>query len=316
MKKSEIEEAIKKGKNNISELARYFNLTPATIRYYIDKYSLRNEIKKKKRKCDKKEIEKLYREGKSVSEISSLLGVTDATIRYYLKQPKAPVKKVSVAVMACKGGVGKTLISCTLAHLLSEAGFKVRLIDCDITAPDVLITLGHEFLKPRIESGKLKPHIINNIELFSFASLQPKAVLWGGEQIKNIVLQFLTNVDWSNEEVTIYDIPAGTRDELQAISSIVDKALIVCEPTTISVFDAQKAVNACHFYGIKPLGIVINKSKIICNGTEIKLGNLTAKEISSKTKLKVICEIPFITDNDKIQKLKAYLKDIIEMILK
>jgi len=48
MKKSEIEEAIKKGKNNISELARYFNLTPATIRYYINKYGLRNEIKKKR----------------------------------------------------------------------------------------------------------------------------------------------------------------------------------------------------------------------------------------------------------------------------
>ena len=48
-----------------------------------------------------------------------------------------------IAVSGGKGGIGKSLISSTLALKLSETGFKVGLLDLDFTSPSTPVSYTH-----------------------------------------------------------------------------------------------------------------------------------------------------------------------------
>ena len=50
--------------------------------------------------------------------------------------PLNKVKKI-IGVMSGKGGVGKSTISVLLAKELNKKGFKVGILDADITGPSV-----------------------------------------------------------------------------------------------------------------------------------------------------------------------------------
>ena len=51
------------------------------------------------------------------------------------------IKKV-IGVVSCKGGVGKSLVSCLLASACAKAGLKVGVLDADITGPSVPKSFG------------------------------------------------------------------------------------------------------------------------------------------------------------------------------
>ena len=48
--------------------------------------------------------------------------------------PFSRVKKV-IAVVSGKGGVGKSMVTASLARMMREQGFTVGILDADITAP-------------------------------------------------------------------------------------------------------------------------------------------------------------------------------------
>ncbi len=54
-------------------------------------------------------------------------------------------KRIVIAVASGKGGTGKTTVAVNIAHSFSDSGFRVRLIDCDVEAPNA-----HIFTKPEI----------------------------------------------------------------------------------------------------------------------------------------------------------------------
>src|SRR5579871_5214590 len=69
----------------------------------------------------------------------SLCGLTAKTFR----RPRVMNKPIYV-VGGSKGGVGKSLVSMAMTHLLTEAGEKVFLIDADTSNPDVFKSYGAE----------------------------------------------------------------------------------------------------------------------------------------------------------------------------
>src|SRR5688572_32773119 len=60
--------------------------------------------------------------------------------------------KHKVVVMSGKGGVGKSTVSVNLAASLAQRGFRVGVLDMDITGPDVPLMFGLE--GKRLEGGE------------------------------------------------------------------------------------------------------------------------------------------------------------------
>ncbi|MEW5947697.1 MAG: ATP-binding protein [bacterium] len=58
-------------------------------------------------------------------------------------------RKSVIAVASGKGGTGKTTVAVNLALTLRDAGHQVRLLDCDVEAPNA-----HIFMKPQIKESK------------------------------------------------------------------------------------------------------------------------------------------------------------------
>ena len=50
--------------------------------------------------------------------------------------PASSVKKV-IGVVSGKGGVGKSMVTATLANRMAEKGFRVGILDADITGPSI-----------------------------------------------------------------------------------------------------------------------------------------------------------------------------------
>ena len=50
--------------------------------------------------------------------------------------PFSQVKKV-IAVVSGKGGVGKSMVTASLARMMREQGFSVGILDADITGPSI-----------------------------------------------------------------------------------------------------------------------------------------------------------------------------------
>ena len=55
---------------------------------------------------------------------------------------------MKIAVASGKGGTGKTTVAVNLAHLASEAGKTVHLMDCDVEEPNC-----HIFVNPEFETA-------------------------------------------------------------------------------------------------------------------------------------------------------------------
>lgn len=184
-----------------------------------------------------------------------------------IKQRIPGVAKI-LLVSSAKGGVGKSTVSSNLALALHKSGKKVGLLDADIFGPSVprLFNLSGE---PRLtDEGKLLPLSNYGIETMSMGYLVPpeNAVVWRGLMVMKALQQLLFEVQWSNLDYLVIDMPPGTGDTQLTISQQlkVDGAVIVSTPQDIALIDAVKGIAMFNKVNIPILGLVQNMSYYIC----------------------------------------------------
>ncbi len=174
-----------------------------------------------------------------------------------------------IGVVSGKGGVGKSMVTSMLAVLMSRMGYKVGILDADITGPSIPKTFGITKRAYQNEIGIIPAETENGIKIMSINLLLPEAdspVLWRGPVIAGAVKQFWHDVVWGELDYLFVDCPPGTGDvPLTVFQSLpLDGAVIVTSPQDLVSLIVKKAYNMAELMKIPVLGIVENMSYVVC----------------------------------------------------
>lgn len=178
--------------------------------------------------------------------------------------------KHKIIIASGKGGVGKSTVSVNLAWALKAKGYRVGLLDADITGPSIPKLLGIEDQKMKKGPDGVQPGDAGGIKVASMALLLPSRdspVVWRGPMKMAAIKQFVQDVLWGDLDFLLIDLPPGTSDEpLSVIQLIPDMtgAIIVTTPQEVSLLDSRKAVNMVKSMRVPVLGIIENMSGLLC----------------------------------------------------
>ena len=178
------------------------------------------------------------------------------------------IKKV-IAVVSGKGGVGKSLVTSSLAAAMHQRGKKVGILDADITGPSIPKAFG---IHTRAEGSELGIYPVESkggIPVMSLNLLtdnETDPVIWRGPVIAGAVKQFWTDVIWGELDYLFVDMPPGTGDvPLTVFQSLpVDGILVVTSPQDLVSMIVTKAVKMAELMHIPVLGLVENYSYFQC----------------------------------------------------
>lgn len=230
--------------------------------------------------------------------------------------PLSNVKHV-IAVMSGKGGVGKSLVTSMLAVTMQRLGYKVGILDADITGPSIPKSFGLKATVDGDENGMIPPSTTSGIDIMSVNLMlddETKPVIWRGPVIAGLVKQFWTDTIWHDIDYLFIDCPPGTGDvPLTVFQSIpIDGAIIVTSPQELVSMIVAKAANMAQMMNIPVYGLVENMSYVLCPdcGKEIKVfGDSHIEEFAEKFGYDLLARIPMD------QKLSALVdKGWIEMM--
>lgn len=209
------------------------------------------------------------------------------------------VKKV-IGVISGKGGVGKSLVTASLARMMRERGLNVGIMDADITGPSIPKMYGiHEQAKGSEEG--IYPCIAKDGTRIMSVNLlledEDAPVIWRGPIIAGVVTQFWSDVIWDDLDYLFVDMPPGTGDvPLTVFQSLpVDGVVIVTSPQDLVQMIVKKAYNMAKQMNIPVLGIVENYSYVKCPdcGKELKIfGESHIEEIAADLGVPVLGRMP------------------------
>lgn len=209
-----------------------------------------------------------------------------------------------IGVVSGKGGVGKSFVTASLANQMARMGYKVGILDGDITGPSIPKMYGIHDAAKVDETGLYPSETANGIKVMSINLLLPKEeepVIWRGPVLANMVKQFWSEVIWGELDYMFVDMPPGTGDvPLTVFQSLpIEGIVIVSSPQDLVRMIVSKAYNMAQMMNIPVLGIVENYSFVKCPdcGKELHIfGESHIEEIAADLGTKVLGKMPIRPD--------------------
>ncbi|MCL2063320.1 MAG: Mrp/NBP35 family ATP-binding protein [Candidatus Cloacimonetes bacterium] len=172
--------------------------------------------------------------------------------------------------MSGKGGVGKSTVSVMLADSLINHGYKVGILDADITGPSIPsllkikeahLSANQDSINPFITEKGLK---VVSMNLMLDDTNQP--IVWRGAVLSNIIQQFWTKVNWGELDYLLIDTPPGTSDiALTVLQQIHPHGIVmVSVPQDLVQHIVQKTIEMVNQMNIRLIGTIINMSYYTC----------------------------------------------------
>ena len=187
-----------------------------------------------------------------------------------------------------KGGVGKTLVSGTLASYFAQKGFKVMAIDAD-PSPSLALTLGipveeankivpisenAELLESKTrtdypgvfklhftvddiieDNGMKSPYGVNLLVMGTVKSAGSGCACGANAVVRELLRYLIVDRD----EIVVVDMEAGVEHMGRGTASQVDIMLIVADSSRKSLEIAKKLSGFAHQAGIKNVFVVGNR---------------------------------------------------------
>ena len=217
----------------------------------------------------------------------------------------APLNKDSAikhvyAIMSGKGGVGKSSTTASLAAAMAKRGYKVGIMDADITGPSIPTAFG--LTERAVGDGEsIFPEVTAvGIEVISLNLLlenKGDPVVWRGSLLSGVVKQFWTDVRWGQLDYLFIDMPPGTGDvPLTVFQSIpVDGIVVVTSPQDLVSLIVTKAVRMANMMSKPILGVVENYSYFQCPNCGEKhyiFGQSNLEQVAAEENVKILARVP------------------------
>ena len=121
---------------------------------------------------------------------------------FLVEQNKFSNIKHVIGVVSGKGGVGKSFVTSSLAVNMAKKGYKVGILDADITGPSIPKMFGAHYQILGDENGLMHPYETKEgIKLISVNLLmdnEEDPVIWRGPVIAGVVKQFWNETAWGD----------------------------------------------------------------------------------------------------------------------
>ena len=247
----------------------------------------------------------------------------------------APLNKYSsikhvYAIMSGKGGVGKSSVTANLAVAMAKKGYRVGIMDADITGPSIPKAFGlntravsdGESILPELTLGGIK---VMSLNLLLENPADP--VVWRGRLVGGVVKQFWSDVNWGELDYLFIDMPPGTGDvPLTVYQSIpVDGIVVVTSPQDLVSLIVTKAVRMADMMKKPILGVVENYSYFQCDKCGEKhyiFGQSNLEQVAGDLGVEILAQIPMdptmadAMDKGAVEELEgSYLTPVADKIL-
>jgi Mrp family chromosome partitioning ATPase len=218
------------------------------------------------------------------------------------------------AIMSGKGGVGKSFVTGFLAVQLTRLGYKVGILDADITGPSIAKMFGLRGPLHVMPDRRLHPAITKaGIKVVSMNLVleEPQMpVIVRGPIINSVIRQMFQDVNWGDLHFLLVDMPPGTSDApLTVFQSLpLQGVIVVTTPQDLALMVVSKAINMAktlseQIAAVKILGLIENMSYAICPRCGEKMevfGNSKGQDAAMKAGIPFLGSVPI---DPKIAKL-------------
>ena len=220
-----------------------------------------------------------------------------------------------IGVVSGKGGVGKSLVTSSLAVMFNRKGYKTAILDADITGPSIPKAFGIKEKLLGSEMGLEPAKSETGIEIVSANLIldnESDPIVWRGPMIAGAVKQFWGEAHWDNIDYMFVDMPPGTGDvPLTVFQSIpLDGIVIVTSPQELVSMIVEKAVKMAKMMNIPILGVIENMSYLECPDCGKRLypfGESKLDEVAKNYDVDILARFPIdsefarISDNGRIE---------------
>ncbi|MHC4667067.1 MAG: P-loop NTPase [Planctomycetota bacterium] len=168
-----------------------------------------------------------------------------------------------LAITGGKGGIGKSLVSSTLALALARAQRRTGLFDLDLTGPSDHLFLGVDCGFPAEEFG-VDPPLCHGIRFMSIAHFggDAPAPLRGGD-VTNALLELLAITRWGELDALVIDMPPGLGDATLDTVRLLRRAefLVVTTPSRVVLETVQRTLRFLAEQQATVVGVLENMSR-------------------------------------------------------
>ena len=225
-------------------------------------------------------------------------------------RPKYGTVKNVIGVISGKGGVGKSTVTGILASTLRKKGYKVGVLDADITGPSMPRFFGINNKRVGIEpidENNFKYSPVESkagVKVLSMNLLIPKEddpVVWRGPIVSSVLTQLFTDTLWGELDYLLIDMPPGTSDiTLTVMQSFpITELIIVSTPQDMVSMIVKKVISMANKMPLQIRGVIENMSYITCPGCDTKIkvfSKKSAEEHAEYLGVPLLGELPINVD--------------------
>lgn len=175
-----------------------------------------------------------------------------------------------IGVMSGKGGVGKSTVSYLTALALKKKGFKVGILDADITGASIPKIMHLPRYEMKVCGDFICPvETEQGLKVMSISFLvdnEEQPVIWRGPLLSKAIQQFWGEVLWGDLDYLVIDMPPGTSDVAITVMQALPLHgfIFVTTPQDLVSVVVARSMQMAERMKVPALGLVENMSYFIC----------------------------------------------------